>query len=81
MRLKNLIHNSPILKEANNPKIKETKNNVQLYIHSRGMTTAPCSLYKTHVLTKDSLTWLLKMDCTTRSLRSPFLLHDNHRKV
>ena len=28
MRLKNLIHNSPILKEANNPKIKETKNNV-----------------------------------------------------
>ena len=81
MRLKNLIHNSPILKEANNPKIKETKNNVQLYIHSRVMTTAPCSLYKMHVLTKDSLTWLLKMDCTTRSLRSPFLLHDNHRKV
>ena len=28
MRLKNLIHNSPILKETNNPKIKETKNNV-----------------------------------------------------
>ena len=25
MRLKNLIHNSPILKKANNPKIKETK--------------------------------------------------------
>ena len=28
MRLKNLIHNSTILKEANNPKIKETQNNV-----------------------------------------------------
>ena len=81
MRLKNFIHNSPILKKANNPKIKETKNNVQLYIHSRVMTTAPCSLYKMHVLTKDALTWLLKMDCTRRSLRSPFLLDDNHRKV
>ena len=30
MGLKNIIHNSTILKEADNPKIKETRNNVHV---------------------------------------------------